>query len=179
MIRGASARRHAQAVFQIAFEKKELEKWKAYLEEIAHAIAEPKFFSMMENPAVHFDDKAVLLKQKLDKISPEALNFTFLLLDKGRLRILPKVISEYNRMLDAHYGIERVQVVTALPLDHKEREEIKKSIESLLNKKVVMDNKVQEDIVGGLVIRIGDKLIDGSIMTKLKTLEKELVGIRR
>lgn len=179
MLRGASARRHAQAVFQIALEKKALERWKSDLEIMAQVMREPGFYALLENPALHFSEKAVLLKQQLADISPEALNLAFLLVDKGRLRILPEIIDEFDRMLDAHYGIEKVEVITALVLSDAEKESIKQGMETLLNKKVVLDNKVQEDIVGGLVIRIGDRLIDGSVITKLKTLEKELVGIRR
>lgn len=179
MLRGASARRHAQAIFQIAMEKKTLERWKSDLGIMAPVMLEPGFYALLENPALHLSEKVELLKQKLGKLSQEALNLAFLLVDKSRLRILPGIIEEFDIMLDAHYGIEKVEVVTALPLSDTEKENIGKTMETLLNKKVVLKNKVQADIVGGLIIRIGDKLIDGSVITKLKTLRKELVGIRR
>lgn len=179
MFRGASARRHAQAIFLIGLEKRTLERWKSELEILARFLVEPEMFALLETPAVHFSEKAALLKEKLGSISQEALNLAFLLVDKGRLRILPDIVQEYSRMLDAHFGIEKVETVTALPLSDKEKEEMKNSLEAILGKKVLLDNKVREDIVGGLVIRIGDKLIDGSVTTKLRTLEKELVGIRR
>ncbi len=179
MIRGASARRHAQAVFQIALEKKALERWQSDLKIMAQVMLEPGFYALLENPGFHFSEKVVLLKQKLANISPEALNLAFLLVDKGRLRILPEIIDEFDRMLDAHYGIEKVEVITAFPLSDAEKEGIRKNMEALLSKKVVLDSKVQANIVGGLVIKIGDKLIDGSLVTKLKTLKKELVGIGR
>lgn len=179
MFRGASARRHAQAIFQIAVEKKALERWKSDLEIIARIMLEPGFYALLENPALHFSKKVELLKEKLANVSPEALNLAFLLVDKGRLRILPDIISEYEKMLDGYYGIEKVEAFTALPLTDTEKEDIKKQLETLLSKKVVLDNKVQGDIIGGLVLKIGDRLIDGSTKTRLKALGKELVGIRR
>jgi len=179
LLRGASARRHAQAIFQIALEKKSLERWKSDLKVMASVMLEPGFLALMENPAFHFAEKAEILKQKLGNVSPEALNLAFLLVDKGRLRILPEIIEEFDIRLDAHYGIEKVEVVTALPLGDAEKENIRKSMETLLGKKVILNNKVRADIVGGLIIKIGDRLIDGSVITRLKTLEKELVGIRR
>lgn len=179
MIRGASARRHAEAIFQIAMEKKALERWKSDMAIMAQVMMEPALYALLENPAFHIPDKILLLKQKLANVSLEGLNLAFLLVDKGRLKILPDIIDEFDGMLDAHYGIEKVEVITALPLSDMEKENIKKSMETVLNKKVVLSSKVQEDIIAGLIIRIGDRLIDGSVITKLKTLEKELVGIRR
>lgn len=179
MLRGASARRHAQAVFQIALEKKALERWKSDLKILAQVMLEPGFYALMENPALHFSEKAKILKQKLADVSPEALNLAFLLVDKGRLRMLPEILKEFDRMIDVHYSIEKVEVVTALPLTDAEKESIRTGMETLLNKKVVLNSNVQADIVGGLIIRIGDSIIDGSVITKLKTLRKELVGVRR
>lgn len=179
MLRGASGKRHAQAVFQIALEKNSLERWKSDLRVMSSVMLEPGFYSLLENPALHFSEKAGLLKPKLADINAQAMNLALLLVDKGRLRILPDIVDEYDRILDAHFGLERVMVTTALPLTDEEKGNIKKEMETRLNKKVVLTNEVRRDIIGGLVIRIGDKLIDGSISTELRTFEKELVGARR
>lgn len=179
MPKRASARRHAQAIFQIALAKGELERWQADLPKMAQIMLEPAFYQLLENPAIPLAEKVKLLQERLVDVNPLALNLAFLLVDKRRLGILEEIASEYNGMLDTHYGIEQVEVTTALPLIEREKENMRKELETLLGRKVVLDSKVQEDIVGGLILRIKDRLIDGSARTQLKTMEKYLVGIRR
>lgn len=178
MPRKASARRHAQAIFQIALEKNELERWQADLNKMAQVILEPAFYVLLENPAIPLAEKVKLLRERLAEINPLAMNLAFLLVDKRRLGILEELVSEYNGRLDTHYGIEKVEVTTALPLMEQEKEDLRKELETLLGRKVVLDSKVQEDIVGGLILRVKDRLIDGSARTQLKSMEKYLVGTR-
>ena len=174
MAKAVSAKRHAQAVFQIALEKNELDRWRADLENIADALKEPSFVALLENPKVHFDQKATVLKQVFTDISPLAMNLINFLVVKNRLKIFDSLVDEYMRMVDEHYGKERAEVVTAIPLDGEAMDRLQKKLAAVTQKDIVIKAEVDPEIRGGLVAKIGDKLIDGSVRTKLKDLKRGL-----
>ena len=116
MARIVSARRHAQAVFEIALEKKELEKWRADLEDIADFLKDSQLVALLENPKVHFSDKTRVLQEILTGISPLAMNLVGFLVAKNRLRIFADLVAEYNHLMDAYHGREHAEVTTAIPL---------------------------------------------------------------
>ena len=179
MPRGASAKRHAQAIFQMALEAEELEGWRSDLRRIAQTLTEPQLRRILESPKLHFEDKAGLLKQGLEGIGPLALNLALLLVMRGRLGIAEGIADEYDRLLDAHHGIEHAEVVTAVPLDDEDRERVARSLEARRGKKVVVQGRVDPAIIGGMVARIGDQLLDGSTRTKLEILRRSLIGAER
>ena len=125
MARGISARRHAQAVFQIALEKNELERWQRDLDSIVGMVESPELAALLENPKLRFSEKARILRDILTDISPLAMKLTLFLVAKNRLRILSDLVTEYRRLVDAHYGREHAEVVTAIPLSDEEKERLK------------------------------------------------------
>jgi len=177
--RGASARRHAQAVFQIALERGELEGWRADLRRISAIMTEPRFSLFLETPKIPFTEKAKLLSERLEGVSDLAMNFAYLLVAKGRTRIVEDIAREYERLVDAHYGIEHAEVTTAVPIDDLERERLARRLSEVVGKEVVLTIKVDPQITGGLIARIGDKLIDGSVMERLAALRKSLIKMSR
>ena len=112
MAKAVSAKRHAQAVFQIALEKNELDRWIADLENIADALKEPSFVALLENPKVHFDQKATVLKQVFTDISPLAMNLINFLVVKNRLKIFDSLVDEYMRMIPPSKGMARERCVS-------------------------------------------------------------------
>ena len=175
MARRISATRHAQAVFQIALEKKELEKWQADLETVADTLKDPQLIAMLENPKIHFSEKANLLQNILKGIGPVAMNLVSFLVAKNRLKILGDLVTEYKYLVDAHYGREHAEVITAIPLDEKDKNNLQQRLATLTNKEIVLTAQVDPNIGGGLIARIGDKLIDGSVRTKLQVLRRGLI----
>jgi len=173
--RVASAKRHAQAVFQIALEKKEVEQWRSELKTIAATLSDPQLRAILEDPKFHLDDKEKLISKCLPGISQLALNFAYLLVARQRLGILEQIVSEYERMADANQGLEHARVVTALPIDKQEEAKLTERLAAITGKKVVLTTEVDPAIIGGFVARIGDKLIDGSTKAKLEALKRRLV----
>ncbi|TET87046.1 MAG: ATP synthase F1 subunit delta, partial [Dehalococcoidia bacterium] len=112
MAKGVSAKRHAQAVFQIALEKEEMGKWQADLEVIAYALRNPGLVALLENPKLHFSEKEKVLQNILTGISPIAMNLVYFLVAKNRLRIVEDLVAEYQRLVNAYYGRETAEVVT-------------------------------------------------------------------
>lgn len=175
MPRTVSGKRYAQAAFEIARERNELEEWRSSLMKMAQVIQDPKLVALLENPKLPFDFKQRLLEEQLGKINPLAFNLACLLVAKGRLRIAEQVAGEYGRLLDAYYGIEHAQVTTAIPLDSEDKERLSHHLEVITRKKIIADIQASPSILGGIIVKINDRLIDGSIRSKLEALRKRLV----
>ena len=179
MARRVYARRYAQAVFQIALERDELDKWQSDLSKITSLGEDAVIATSLENPKLHFDEKVRLLSKRLIDINPLALNLTYLLITRGRLGVAGDIADEYQRLLNSHHGIEQAEVTTAIPLDDKDKLKLAKHLGTIVRKKVELKPKVDSSVIGGVVTRIGGKLIDGSTRSKLETLKKELAGTGR
>ena len=179
MARLTSGKRYAQAAFKLALEKAELDSWQASLRKIADIITDEKLVALLENPKLPFEAKKALLEARLGEINPLALNLAYLLVHKDRLGIAGDISLQYDRLLDTHYGIEHVEVITALPLGDEDRERISSRFREITGHKVIIDAQVDPSIMGGIRARIGDTLIDGSIRNRLQALRKSLVEISR
>lgn len=176
MARRTYARRYAQAVFDIARERNELDRWQSDLKKIATLGEDAKFVALLENPKVRFGEKARLLSGWLGDITPLALNLVYLLVSRGMLGMVGDVADEYQRLLDSYRGIEQAEVTTAVPLDDEDRKRLEERLGAVVGKRVVVKPTVDPGVVGGVVARIGGKLLDGSTRSKLKALKKALAS---
>ena len=134
---------------------------------------------MLENPKLHFDNKAKLLSEQLGDINPLALNLVYLLITRGRLNLAGEIVEEYQHLLDSHRGIEQAEVITAIALDDEDKAKLAEGLAAIVGKKVVIKTEVDSSLVGGVVARIGGKLIDGSTRNRLEALKRELSGATR
>jgi F-type H+-transporting ATPase subunit delta len=172
----AVARRYAQAAFELALESGELDRWKADLERILQAISEPEVRAFLESPGVPFVEREKLLAGELKGCQPLVLNLLFLLIARQRLDMLGEIVEEYGRMLNSHRGIQAVEVTTAIPLNENEKDKLAGKLGRLVGKKVVLENRVDREVVGGFKARIGDRLLDGSAAGRLESLKRALAG---
>jgi F-type H+-transporting ATPase subunit delta len=173
----AFGKRYAQAAFELAAERHELESWKEGLGRIADIGKDSKLLAVLENPKVPLDAKRELLEERLGRVNPLALNLACLLLGKGRLRIAGDVLQEYGRLLDAYYGVEHADIVTAVPLDADEKERISRELGDMVGRKVIIDARTDPAILGGFTAKIGERLIDGSTRSVLESLRRSLVEV--
>ena len=174
MATGVYAKRYSQAVFEIALERKELDKWQSDLRKIVSLSEDATVIAFLESPRFHFDDKVRLLSERLSDINPIALNLVYLLVARGGLRMVGDIADGYQRLLDNYRGIERAEVITAVPLDDEDRQRLQERLSAVVGKKALLKPKVDSSVVGGIVARIGDRLLDGSIRSQLMALKKEL-----
>ena len=179
MARKVYVRRYAQAVFEIALETKELDKWQSDLGKIVSIVGDTELMAWLGSPKVHFEDKARLLSERLKEVNPLALNLTLLLVTKGRLSIIGEIADEYQRLLNSYRGIEPAEVITAIPLDDEDKLKLTEHLGAIVGKKVVLKSEVDSALIAGFVARVGSKLLDGSTHSKLMTLKKELAGTGR
>lgn len=179
MARKAYARRYSQAVFEIALEAKKLDRWQSDLKKIISVVGDAAFLALLESPKFHFEDKVRLLSERLEGINPRALNLVQLLLIRGRLGMLGDIADEYQRLLDSYRGIEQAEVITAIPLDDEDKLKLAEHLSAIVGKKVVLKTEVDSSLIGGVIARIGGKLLDGSTHGKLLALKRELAGTGR
>ena len=169
------ARRYAQAVFEIALEANELDRWQSDLGKIARLASDASLVAVLESPKLHFDVKARLLSESLGDVSPLALNLLYLLITRGRrLGMVGDIADEYGRLLDSHRGIEHAEVTTAIPLADEDKQKLSERLSAIIGKKVALKADVDPGVVGGIVARIGGKLLDGSTRSRLVSLKREL-----
>jgi len=179
MVRRAYARRYSQAVFEIALERKELDSWQSDLRKIASLGDDATFLAFLESPKFHFDNKVRLLSERLGDINPLALNLVYLLVARGRLSMMGDIADGFERLLDSYRGIEQAEITTAIPLDDEDKLRLGEHLGAIVGKKVVVKPKVDSSLIGGIVARIGGKLLDGSTRSRLEALKRELSGVAK
>ena len=179
MARRAYARRYSQAVYEIAVEREELDRWQSDLIEIASLGDNAELTALLETPKLPFDDKARLLSERLGDINPLALNLVYLLVSRDRLSMAGEIADEYQRLLNSHRGIEEAEVITAIPLEDEDKLRLEERLGDIVNKKVVIKPAVGSSLIGGIVARIGGKLLDGSTRSRLEALKRELSGVAK
>jgi len=172
----AAARRHARAAFQIALERNELDIWRGDLEKLSQSVKDPLLFAFLENPKVHLDNKAKVIREVLKDANPRVINLALLLVSRGRLNIIADVVREYGRMVDEVKGIAHADVTAAVKLSSDEEDKLARRLGDIIGSKVVVSTDVSPEIIGGLVIKVGDKLIDGSTKSQFTALKKRMGG---
>jgi len=179
MTRKVHARRYAQAVFEIALETKELDRWQSDLRKMASLGENDALIAFLESPKVQLDDKARLLSEQLNGVNPLALNLVYLLAARGKLRSIGDIADGYQQLLNNYRGIETAEVVSATALDEEDKRRLAEHLGTIVGKKVALKTEVESRLIGGVIARIGGKLLDGSTRSKLEALRKELVRAGR
>jgi F-type H+-transporting ATPase subunit delta len=173
------ARRFAQAVFQIAQEKNELERWQSDLERIASIVSDVTVLAALENPKLKFNDKIGLFSKNLGDISPLALNLVRMLITRASIGMIGAIADEYRILLDDYQGVKSAEVVTAVSIDEKDKQKLAEELGALVGSRVTLKSGVDPEILGGIVARVGGKLLDGSTRSKLAAMKRQLGGRER
>lgn len=175
------AKRYAQAIYEMAMasEPREVEKtldaWARDLRRISTALDDAEFRVFLKHAKVPFDNKVEAVRRVLGRrVNPMARNMLCVMVSQGLSDMASQVESEFRGLLDARRGVERVTVYSAIKLRRRERNRISRFVAEMTSKKVELEAHVDPAIIGGLVLRIGDKLLDGSTRTKLEGLREEL-----
>ena len=179
MARRASVKRYAQALFEIALKTKELDRWQSDLGNIVGITGEAELVAFLESPKINFDDKARILSERFKDVNPLVLNLVLLLASKGGLGLVGGIADEYQRLLDRYRGVESAEVITAVPLTDEDKHKLAEDIGAIFGKRVILKSEVNPELIGGIVVRVGGKLLDGSIQGKLLALKKELASMER
>jgi F-type H+-transporting ATPase subunit delta len=174
--RRAYPRRYAEAIFDIALQANELDRWQSDLQTIAILVSDAEIRAFLESPKLNLKDKTKLLSERLEGINLLALNLVMLLINRGRLHLVVEIAEDFQRRLDSYRGVEHADVSTAVPMEKDEADKLSARLSKLTGKKVLIEPAVSPDIIGGVVVRVGGKLLDGSTRAKLEALKKKLIG---
>jgi F-type H+-transporting ATPase subunit delta len=172
------AKRYARAFFAIAAEEKRYEAFSAELGRFSTVLKENRNLSeFLANPVFNQPDKKAVLEKILERIdvSPLTANFLKLLVDKRRIGILPDIEGSYRELMDNALRRVRVTVTTAFPLTDAVAARLRARLEELTGREVEMNVREDRTLLGGIVVRVGDTLYDGSIRTQLNNI-RNLLG---
>ncbi len=176
MIVEAAAKRYARAAFSVALEQGDPRRWLGDLSDLSELVARPDAAAVLQSDRVPDAEKDRLLKAALPDVAPSVLNLARLLVEKRRIRLVEQIQSEFSDLLDEHEGRARALVTTAVPLSDQQTAEVAAKLGAMTGKTVSLEQAVDPSILGGLVARIGDTLIDGSTRSRLLSLKKSLRG---
>ncbi len=172
------ARRYAQAVFEMALQAKELDRWQSDLARVVAMAGDADIAALLASPRMPFEDKAGMLSELLEGINRLALNLVLLLVTRDSLPIIGDIADDYQRRLDSHRGIETAEVTTAVPLDDNDKARLAEHLGAVVGKKVIIKSSLDPGLIGGVVARVGGKLLDGSTRSRLATLKTELMNAK-
>ncbi len=172
-----AARRYAQAAFAIASDGGTVDLWRSELNDVASVLVESGLAPMLASGRAPLESRLALVDRALD-VSPLVLNLARLLVTKGRSMEARAVADAFIRMADQAAGIEHAEVTTAVVLDAAQLAAIGQQLSRSLGKTVLARSSVDPAIIGGVVVRVGDKLLDGSIRSRLKQLRHDMQGAR-
>lgn len=178
MLTESIARRYAKALFNIAVERRILDQVASDIASVLEVTSlEKRFYDLLLSPRLPAKSKKQLFTKLFPKIQEVTRNFLFLLVDKRREVLLPEVVVQYKRLMEEYKKIQPVCVVSASDIPPAVIELLTQNLERYLKKKVTLHVSCDPEILGGLVISIGDIRIDGSIKNKLEQLRDRLLRL--
>lgn len=166
---------YAQAVFEQA-----VGRWRKFLRAVIENLEKsPDVLTLLDNTTEPMPRK----KQAVDKLAPagaddEQRNFLYLLASKSQVHLLSQVLMEFDRLATRGPLKEVARVASAVPLTDSERAELERKIRAQYGENIDLDYRVDKSLIGGLVIRVGDKVIDGSVAAKLASMRQKLAATR-
>lgn len=169
-----SAKRYAQAVFDIAQASDATQEWDEQLSMLSQAAGVPEFISLMQAPEITAEERSVALDAVLPSASDQTRNLLMLLARSRAVEVLPQVYKRFQELADAAQGVVRVRVSSAIELTDDDQKRIIDQLSASLGRDVRITTTVDPELLGGLVIRVGDRVIDGSARQRLSSLRGAL-----
>lgn len=171
------ARSYAETLFELADRHDAVEGYGEALETVTRLLEEDgRFRLFLETPRIEDEEKkAVVRKAFGDRLPRHVLNFVLVTIDKRRQRLLREIAAQYHALVDERMGREHVQVSVARPVDDATRAMIVEKLSAALGKTAIPHIRVNPEILGGLVVRTGDTIYDGSVRRRLDGMRRHLL----
>ena len=179
MAAGSISRRYARALFSIGVDRGTFEQLGKELEDVAALwTGSAELRDALANPVFKASEKRAVLQSLLPRVAPtpDVQKFVLLLLERRRLVAVPHIARAYRQMADEHTGRVRAHVTSAQPLGPAELERVRQSLARRTGKQVILEASVDAALIGGIVARVGDLVLDGSVRTQLGTLRDKLLN---
>ncbi len=168
------ARTYAQAIFEQA-----VERWRKALRTVNQAVEKAGILTQLDNPGGQFERKKQLLNPALPaNTDPEIRNFIYLLASKNEVHLLPEILVEFDRYVERGPARQLAQVTSAIPLNDAERAQLEQKIRAQYGQDIDLEYRVDQSLLGGLRVRVGDRVIDGTVAGKLNAMRQKLEAAR-
>jgi len=170
------AKRYAKALYASAEEAGVVEKISGELQLAAQIYKEEEQFrAILSHPGVENDAKFDLFKQSFgEALSELVYNMVKLLIERGRLALLPSICQAYLEIADERSGRAQAKVYSVYPLTDEDKRAVEAHFSKITGKQISVDNIIDRSLIGGIRVRIGDRLYDGSVAGKLQQLQNQL-----
>lgn len=172
---GSAARRYAEAIFDLADAEKAVDVYRASLDALAVAL-DPGVIRVLRDPSVPVKRRLAALDAAM-KGHPRAIRAVLMLLEqRDRIALLPDIAREFGDLVDRRAGIIKAKITTAVPLDDAQRKAFVTRLEKSSGKRINASFAVDDGLIGGARVQLGDHLIDSSVRAQLAALRSQLAG---
>lgn len=168
------AKRYGKALFEVAQGHHLLREVENDLKLVSETLANSSISKWLAHPTVRPEQKKAVFEENFPAIQTITRNFLFLLVDEGRENEIAGIFSEYRRLAFEASGLAEALVTTAYPMTSSEKAELVSTFGRIIGKKLVLKEQVDSDILGGVIVQVGDRLFDGSLKTKLLRFQERL-----
>jgi len=176
MLKGAIARRYAMAVFDLARRNSTIERTLEDVKAIAQLFSNRRLAYLLREPKIPTQRKEKAIRQALaDKVLPTSLNLALLVVQRQLVDYMPAIAKELEQLVLDYNNQAIAQVTTAAPMDEQQRTLVQKALERMVGKSIIMQTRVDPSILGGVIARVGDEVIDGSVRYRLSALQRRLL----
>jgi F-type H+-transporting ATPase subunit delta len=176
MLKGAIARRYATAIFDLALKQDTLDRTLEDVKEIARLFAHRKLAYLLQEPKIPAKRKETAIRQALaSRVLPTSLNLALLVVQRQLVEGMGNIATELEQMVLAYRNQAVAEVTTATTIDDAQSTLVKQALEQKTGKTIIMHTRVDPSILGGVVARVGDEVIDGSVRSRLRALQQQLL----
>ena len=168
------ARPYADAAFSLAVEQGGLSAWSDALGRLAAVMRNPEAQAIVADPRITIDRIVDLIAEAAGDLSAEQRNFVRVLAENDRLPVLPEIAAQFEDKRNRHDDVLDVDVVSAYPVTDSQLAEVVGTLQERFGRKVKASSEVDPELIGGVMIRIGDEVIDASVRGKLAQLAATL-----
>lgn len=172
------ARKYAMAIFELAQEEKQLEKYGSELHAVSDGIfSNDALKGFITNPQIQPKAKKELLAKLFDgELSNTVQHFLMLLIDKRRAVLLEEIDAAYQKLSNQARGIVIADVTVARPMNDAQAEHLKQKLQAVTERTIQLRMHQDERILGGVIVRMGDRRIDGSVLGRMQALKEQLMA---
>ncbi len=176
MLKGAIGRRYAEAIFEIARENNTIDRTLDDVQGIASMFSKRTLAYLLKEPKVPAQRKEKAIRQALaSRVLPTSLNLALLVVQRQLVDAMPNIARELAQMVLDYKNQAVAEVTTAAPMDEQQLNRVRQALERNTGKTILMRTKVLPEILGGVIARVGDQVIDGSIRHRLAVLKQQLL----
>lgn len=164
--------RYANSLFSVGLELNELDKFQKELNMISETLASSdELLQVLVHPRITDEEKKSVVDSLFkQRVSNEIINFLYVVIDKGRESVILEIIDIFNDLYDQYKGHIKVTAVTAIPISEDQKEKLIKKLEDLTKMNVNLTNEIDPSILGGMLIKTKNRVIDGTVASELESI---------